>query len=147
MPKFRPLTDRFSASSQLEHDDFEAAKKDGYSLVINNRPDGEEPGQFESDAARAAAAEAGLAYIEIPMVPGEVTPDMVEQMGEALARADGRVLAYCKSGGRSTMIWALSQAARGEKTPDELAEAARQGGYDISPLKPQLEMFYAARKA
>jgi len=139
MTDFNRLTDAFSAAPQLTPDDVARAGRDGYAMIVNNRPDGEEPGQPGADEIEAAAREAGLGYVFIPVTPGQVTPDMVESMGAALDRAGGPVLAYCRSGARSAMLWALSQAGSGRMSPEEIDRSARAGGYDISPLRPQLE--------
>lgn len=139
MTDFRRLTESFSAAPQLAKADYEAAKTQGFAMIINNRPDNEEPGQFNDAQSRQAAEAAGLGYESIPMVPGEITPDMVDRMGAAMARAGGPVLAYCRTGTRSTMLWALSQAGSGKMSAGEITQAAQAGGYDITHLKPQLD--------
>jgi len=102
-------------------------------MIVNNRPDGEEPGQPPAAEIEAAAREAGLAYRHIPVEPGGLSSDLVQAMAEAIDEADGTMLAFCRSGTRSTYLWALARSQQG--TPgDELIERAAAAGYDLSPL-------------
>jgi uncharacterized protein (TIGR01244 family) len=102
-------------------------------MIVNNRPDGEEPGQPTSDAMAAAAAAAGVEYRHIPVAGGLSLP-LVAQMADALAEADGPVLAFCKSGTRSTFLWALARSRLGADA-EELVEQAAAAGYDLSPIR------------
>ncbi|HEV2864950.1 MAG TPA: TIGR01244 family sulfur transferase [Allosphingosinicella sp.] len=125
------------ADRQLRPDDIEDAAARGVTTIVNNRPDGEEPGQPSSAEIEAAAGAAGLGYAHIPMpVGGEFSSDKVEAMGEALAQ--GRVLIFCHSGTRSTYLWALARAREGADA-GELIRRAGQAGYNIRPLLPWLE--------
>lgn len=105
--------------------------------IVNNRPDGEEPGQPSSDDIEAAAQKLGLQYIHIPIQPGKFSNEQIAGFSEALANQPGPVLAFCKSGTRSTVLWALSQA--GKADPDAIVCAAAEAGYDIRGLKPMIE--------
>ena len=105
----------------------------GVTLIVNNRPNGEEPGQPDSDAIEAAAKAAGVAYRHIP-VAGGISQPQVAQMADALAQAQGPVLAFCKSGTRSTFLWALARARLGDDAEAVTAKAAA-AGYDLSPIR------------
>jgi uncharacterized protein (TIGR01244 family) len=105
----------------------------GVTTIVNNRPDGEEPGQPDSDAIAAAAQAAGIDYRHIP-VAGGISQPQVAQMADALAQAKGPVLAFCRSGTRSTYLWALARARLGDD-PEELAGKAAAAGYDLSPIR------------
>jgi len=113
----------------------EAAAR-GVTLVINNRPDHEETGQWNSLDLEAAAREAGMDYVHIP-VSKAFSKDKVAALTEALLGAEGRVLMFCASGTRSTYLWALAQAKAGE-SPDALVRSARRAGYSLGPLMPWL---------
>ena len=136
MLDIRRLDDNASVAPQLAPEDLAAVKAAGFVAVVNNRPDDEEPGQPSSLAVQHAAAAAGLAYTALPVGHG-FTHAQVAAMGEALA-ADGPVLAFCRSGTRSTYLWALARAAAGDD-PDALAIKAAAAGYDLAPLRPLLE--------
>ncbi len=133
MSDFRQVTDDFSVSPQISLDDLPAAAAQGFKLVINNRPDGEQPGQPSSAEVEAAARAAGLDYVHIPVV-GQPTPDQVEANRLAVAEAEGPVLAYCRSGTRSIVTWSLGQALSGERPRGELVSLGRGAGYDLSSV-------------
>jgi uncharacterized protein (TIGR01244 family) len=103
-------------------------------IVVNNRPDGEEPGQPPSADIAAAARAAGLDYRHIP-IAGGISAAEVEAMAEALKTSPA--LLFCRSGTRSTYLWALARASRGAD-PDELVAAAASAGYDLGPILPYL---------
>jgi len=109
----------------------------GVTLVVNNRPDNEEVGQWNSSDLEAAAREAGMDYVHIP-VRKEFSEDKVAALTEALLGAEGRVLICCASGTRSTYLWALAQAKAGESV-EALVRSARRAGYSLGPLLPFLK--------
>ena len=139
MNDFRRLNERVLASPQIGIDEVGEAKVLGVSLIVNNRPDGEEAGQIEGAAIEQAARDAGLDYLAIPIGQAGFSQPQVKAMAEALEEADGRVLAFCRSGTRSTFLWALSQASKGA-SPDELAAQALAAGYDVAPVRPAMDM-------
>ena len=141
MLDLRRVTDDFAVAPQIGPEDFAALRKQGFGLVINNRPDGEEPGQPSSVQMQAAAELAGLNYRAIP-VAGGFAQAQVQTMAKALSSAEGPVLAFCRSGTRSTLLWALAQASNGGD-PDEIAAAAARAGYDIAPVRGAVEQLAA----
>lgn len=134
---FRTLDDRISVFGQITRDDVAAAKAQGFTMIINNRPDGEQDGQPTAAEIGAAAREAGLAYAAIPVDHSGFSEEQVAAMADALAAADGPVLAFCRSGTRSTFLWALASARRGEDG-DQLIAKAANAGYDLSPIRHAL---------
>jgi uncharacterized protein (TIGR01244 family) len=133
MTEFRKVTDDFSVAPQIELADLARAKAEGFVLVINNRPDGEAPGQPTSAELEAAAKAAGLAYAHIP-VRGGPTREQVDQEHRLLAETQGPVLAWCRSGTRSITTWAIGEAIAGARPPQELVGLAADAGYDLSGL-------------
>ena len=138
MLDIRRIDDRVSVAPQIAAEDIAAIKAAGFRAVVNNRPDGEEPGQPSGNAIAAACADAGLAYHAIPVGHAGFTHPQVTGMIEVLADADGAVLAYCRSGTRSCHLWALAQAGVGEE-PETVIAAAAAAGYDISGARPLLD--------
>ena len=130
MADIRRVTAAFATAPQLSLEDMGEAAAQGFRLVINNRPDGEAPGQPSSAQMEAAARAAGLDYRHIPVVGGP-SPTQVEAVREAVAGAEGPVLAFCRSGTRSIVAWARGEAQAGRE-PDELIAAGRNAGYDLS---------------
>lgn len=138
----RQITPELSVSPQILPEDLPELAEQGFRVVINNRPDAE-VGDAESGAAMQAAAEAaGMDYRAIPFVPGQITQAMVDAQAEALA-LPGRKIAYCRSGNRSTVLWALTQA--GEAPTDSLLQTAAEAGYDLSGIRSMIDAL-AARK-
>lgn len=134
---FRTLDPSISVFGQIAPADVAAAREQGFTTIINNRPEGEEPGQPTGAEIEAAATAAGLAYVAIPVSPGGFSPAQVEQMAAALDKADGPVLAFCRSGTRSTFLWALARHIMGDDGETLIAKAAG-AGYDLNPIRPML---------
>jgi sulfide:quinone oxidoreductase len=105
---------------------------------MSNRPDGEEPGQPTAAEVEAAARAAGLEFRWLPVVMPTLSQDDARAFGVALDEMPGPTLAFCRTGTRSTVLWALSQA--GERPADELIAAAARAGYDLEGLRPRLEL-------
>lgn len=133
----RPLTPTYAVSPQIDPTDFPAIKAAGYVGVINNRPDSEIPLSHHGATMRELAEAEGLTYSEIPVTHQGLNMEMVTDQRDAAEAAGGPVLAYCASGTRSTIVWAMGQADRMEI--DDIMTAAAAQGYDISGMRRQLE--------
>ncbi|MDV4167482.1 TIGR01244 family sulfur transferase [Rhodovulum sp. FJ3] len=134
----RPITPDFAASPQISVADVATAAAQGYRTLICNRPDGEEPGQPDWAAIEAAAKAAGMETFFLPVSNAVgLTLDTVEGFEAALANAPKPVLAYCRSGTRSTMAWGVASASTTD--PDTLVEAASKFGYDLNGLRPAMD--------
>lgn len=132
----RTITPTYHVSPQILPEDAQAIKDAGYVRVICNRPDAEVPPALQSSAMQAALEAVGVEFHALPLTHMTMTPDNVARQ-EALAQADGPVLAYCASGTRCTVIWALSQAAN--QPVDDILGTAARAGYDLGGLRPTLE--------
>lgn len=130
------------ADAPMRPRDMADAAARGVTLAINNRPDGEAIDQEDAAALGAAAKEAGLAYLHLP-VDTEFSSDKVAALTEALADAEGRVLVFCKTGTRSTYLWALARAREGA-VPEALSLNAARAGYNLRPLMNWLRQAAAA---
>ena len=133
-----------AVASQPGPGDFAAARAAGYAALINNRPDGEEPGQMGDPAERAAALSVGLAYAHVPVAMGAITEDDVARFRAAVAAADGPVLAHCKSGLRSLLLHVIASVRDGSLRPDEIAPLGARLGVDLSPAASWLAAHGAA---
>jgi uncharacterized protein (TIGR01244 family) len=134
----RPLSETFAVSPQIEPGDLPAIKAAGFTTVVCNRPDGEVPPDLQADAIRAAAEAEGLRFVLNPLSHGSLSMDHIETQGRALAESDGPVFAYCASGNRSSILWALSQA--GTVATDDLVAAGARAGYNLEAVRSQIEM-------
>jgi|TARA_R110000772_G_scaffold18400_21_gene51556 uncharacterized protein (TIGR01244 family) len=140
---FRKINDNISVSPQITLEDIAAAKAEGVTLIINNRPDGEDPSAPQSADIEAAARDEGLKYIAIPITHSGFSGPQVDAMIAALADGD-KILAYCRSGTRSTLLWSLAQAKQGV-SPDEIARLAGNAGYDITPVRAMVDALAAGQ--
>jgi uncharacterized protein (TIGR01244 family) len=134
--EIKRINDHVSVSGQIQPGDVAALKQAGFVAIINNRPDGESPDQPSGAEIEAAAKTAGLDYYSIPLGREGVSPDMVDKTKAALDSHEGPVFCYCRSGTRSTTLWALSQA--GEQSAGEIISQAAGAGYDMSHLAGHL---------
>lgn len=139
MSAFKPVTNNFSVSPQISVEDVARAAAMGFRTIVNNRPEGEAADQTAGDAIAAAAAAHGLSYKALPYSPGPPPPGVVSAMAALLVEAPGPILAYCRTGTRSIMAWALAQALEGAFTPDEIIAKAAEAGYDLGGMRGALE--------
>jgi len=146
MSDFREVTTTFWASPQITAADVAEAAALGFTLIVNNRPEGEAEDQTPGETIRATAQAAGMDYRAIPIAPGGFTEDQVQAMAAALEQAQGPVLAYCRSGTRSTLLWSLAQALNGRDAASIAADAAG-AGYDVGPIRHVLEGLAARSQA
>lgn len=135
---FRTIDSSVSVYGQLRPEDVATAASLGFRTLVNNRPDGEEAGQPAASEIEAAATAAGLAYVAIPVDHSGLSMGQVEAMAAVLAEQPGPVLAFCRSGTRSTNLWALARGLAGDE-PQAIAAKAANAGYDVSGLIPTIE--------
>ena len=136
MTRLIPLDDRTFVAGQIGPDDIGGIAAAGVTLIVNNRPDHEEPGQPRSAEVRQAAEAAGLAYFDLP-VAGGISAEQAQTMAGVLDEAEGKLLAFCRSGTRSAWLWARARASRGAD-PETLISQAAAAGYDLEPLRSHL---------
>lgn len=130
----RQLDEKTLISGQIRPEDVPALKELGVTLIVNNRPDGEDMGQPESDDIEAAAKAHGIDYRHVPIVRG-MGPSDVEAMREAMhAAGGGKLFAFCRSGNRSTLAWAVAKSEDGTSI-EELERCAGQAGFDLGPVR------------
>jgi uncharacterized protein (TIGR01244 family) len=141
---FHRLSALVFVSPQIGIDDVHAARQAGVRWIVNNRPEGESDDQVPGREIEEAAHAAGLGYTAIPVTHAGFSEWQVKAMADALRVADGPVLAYCRSGTRSTLLWALAQASLGED-PESLAAQAAEAGYDVGPVRPLMDMLAAQK--
>lgn len=133
----RELTDVYAVSPQITPEDVPQIAAAGFRTIICNRPDEEVVPGIRSEDIRAAAEEAGLDFISIPVGQGSQFTRDIDRQREAIERAAEPILAYCASGTRSTIVWMFGAV---DKVPvDELLEVAQRAGYPLAGLRPQLE--------
>ena len=129
----RQLNDRTLVAGQIAPEDVPGLKELGVTLIVNNRPDGEDIGQPESGDIEAAALAHGIDYRHVPIARG-LGPSDIEAMREAMHSArEGKVFAFCRSGNRSALAWAVAKSEDGVPRA-ELDRMANEAGFDLGPV-------------
>ncbi len=136
--KISKLTDQLSVAYQIDIADIEQIKQLGFGAIIANRPDGEEVGQPDMDEIAEAAKQNGLEFYYIPLANrSDISKQMIEKTSAILDNTNAPVLAFCRTGTRSAILWALAQ--KGKMSALDILSIAKRAGYDISFLLERLE--------
>ena len=130
---YRQLDDRTLVGGQIAAEDVVTLKAEGVTLIINNRPDHEDAGQPEGEEIEEAASEVGINYRHVPIARG-LGPSDIEAMREAInSVGEGKIFAFCRSGNRSALAWAVARSEDGVPR-EELERMANQAGFDLGPV-------------
>jgi len=141
----KKLSPRFFVSEQITTTDLGIASAQGIKTIINNRPDSEAQGQPRSADLAAAAADLGMQFVDLPVVAGKLTDRNIDEFERANRTLQGPILMYCRTGTRSTTLWALNEV----RTLDVNAvlAAAAGAGYDLIAMRARLISRSAATPA
>lgn len=134
----RRITPNYAVSPQIDPSDLPVIKAAGFTTVINNRPDPEIPEPLRDQAMRAAAEALGLTFVTNPVIGGALTMANVTAQRAAMDAATGPVFAYCASGNRCSIVWALAEAKN--RPADELVGLPAKFGYQLDHLRPQIDV-------
>ena len=132
-PALAPLAPGLSAAGKLDRADIDALADSGVRTIVNNRPDNEDPGQLPAAEARRIAEARGIVYHHIPVTAATLSRGDVDAFAAVLASAPQPIVVHCRSGTRSTLLWALARMREGADPLSLIAEAARHG-IDIAAL-------------
>ena len=138
MTILRTIDPTIAVAPQIPPEALDELAAAGFTAIVNNRPDGEDPGQPTGAEIAAAAEAAGLSYTAIPITHAGFSHPQIDAMAAVLAEAGGPVLAYCRSGTRSCNLWALAAVKAGAH-PDAAMAKAAAAGYDLSGIRPLLD--------
>jgi len=137
------INEDFWISGQITEKHFEDAKNQGITLIINNRPDHEEPGILSVDDAKNFALQYGVDYLHLPMANGQPLPeDLIPKMQEALNKqiaSNGKVLAHCRTGTRSSFLWGCIQIMENKLSAEEVISKASSAGINLVGFMPFLQ--------
>lgn len=129
------LTENLYVAPQISVDTVKEAARLGVSLIINNRPEGESADQTPGESIETAAGAEGMTYAAIPVTHAGFAPWQLDALDKALEElGDGKALLYCRSGTRSTLLWALSRARAGDDV-ETVGHTAAAAGYDVAPIR------------
>jgi sulfide:quinone oxidoreductase len=134
----KALSPNVSVSPQISVEEAAAAAENGFKSIIGNRPDGEAPGQPAWAEIEAAARGVGLETRHIPVAGAVIDEVAVAEFAQALETMPKPVLAYCGSGRRSAVLWALSN--NGSLTAEERIRTGKRAGYDFEPLRARMSL-------
>jgi uncharacterized protein (TIGR01244 family) len=132
-----PLSRDLSVMPQIEAADIADLAARGFKSIIGNRPESEAPDQPAWSSLVAEAEQRGMSARQIPVIPGQIGPDDVKRFAEALRDLPTPIAAFCRTGTRSAMLWALANPD-GLSVDERIAVAAAQG-YDLAPLRDRME--------
>lgn len=117
----------------------------GYRSIIGNRPDGEAPDQPAWQELKAAALARGMEAVHIPVVASKIDDSDIRAFREAVERLPKPIAAFCRTGTRSTLLWALVN--QDGLTVDDRIRVAAEQGYDLEPFRRLLEGGSGARES
>ncbi|WP_425090175.1 TIGR01244 family sulfur transferase [Tropicimonas sp. S265A] len=140
---YHPLGADHAVAPQIAPEDLPGFKAAGFTTIICNRPDTENPVELQADVLRAAATAAGLAFAENPVVGGGFTMDHIARQAELMDQSEGKTLAYCASGTRSAILWAMTQA--GTLPTEQIMTTLASAGYNLDGLRAQIDMLAAQK--
>ncbi len=135
----KPLSANLKVSGQLLPEDIEALKEQGFASVICSRADNEQPEQPGHHALQAACQQAGMQFAYLPVVPGVITDDQVKTFAELIDALPRPVAAYCRTGTRAAMLWALSEVVHNGAAFADVLSVASDAGYDLSSIATRLQ--------
>ena len=133
----RQITPDYAVSPQITPADLVAVTAAGFTTVIDNRPDAEISADLHEPVMRAAAEALGLTFVANPIIGGALTMANVTAQRAAMDAATGPVFAYCASGNRCSIVWALAEARN--RPVDDLVGLPARFGYQLDHLRPQIE--------
>ena len=137
--KFNKITDDFYATMQIFPEQIDFIKESGFKSIIINRPDMEKPGQPFAEDMIKLANECNIEAVHIPMVPGQLHVNLIENMADAIAKMPKPILAHCGVGLRSAMLWSFVHVK--DMGVDGVIDAVEDAGYSIEKIRPALEQY------
>jgi len=147
MNELKKIDEGVYVSAQIMEATLDVAKTHGVTLIICNRPDGEDVGQPTADEVKGWAEARGMNFKHIPVTGQHLDLKEISEFGILLSEVKGGALAYCRSGMRSCSLWALAHVALDDLTNDEILSVAKNAGYDLRPMTIGLESVRKAARA
>ena len=130
--KLNKIIEDYVVSDQIIEEDIVKLKEAGFKTIFCNRPDNEEQNQVTVNSIRDKVIENGLDFIHQPVVGGQISQNDVDQFSDYYDNAEKPIFAYCRTGTRSSMLWALSES--GKRPVDEILQLTSAAGYNLSNL-------------
>ena len=102
------LTEVCSVAGLIQPSDVAALSRRGFVTIICSRPDKEDPGQPGAAEIAAVCENHGVAFHHLPISNSGISVEMVAEFQRVVTESKGQVLAYCRSGQRSSVLWQYS---------------------------------------
>ena len=126
------IIEDYVVSDQITEEDIEQLKEAGFKTIFCNRPDNEEQNQVTVKSIQDKTIESGLNFIHQPVIGGQISQNDIDEFSDYYDDAEKPIFAYCRTGTRSSMLWALSES--GKRSKDEILQLTSSAGYDLSNL-------------
>ena len=135
------VSDNYYVSSQISEEELVSFKNEGFSLIVCNRPNGEEENQTDFELIHERCESIGLTFINLPMVPGDLQSELIFETKKILD-TNKKTFAYCRTGTRCINLWACANVL--EEKVDETIKMASRAGYDLDHLRPMLDSIHSS---
>ena len=126
------IIEDYVVSEQITPDDINTIKKAGFKTIFCNRPNNEENNQITVESIEKVAEESGIKFIHQPVIGGQITQADVDQFSDYYDASEKPIFAYCRTGTRSSMLWALSES--GKRSVEEILKLTSKAGYNLNNL-------------
>ncbi|KAE8437008.1 MULTISPECIES: TIGR01244 family sulfur transferase [Halomonadaceae] len=135
----QPLEQGVEITSALTLDELDEVKARGFNAVICNRVAGESYDFPDEASYRHKAKQLGLAWVHIPVKPGEYSQEDIQAFADSLAQLPRPILAFCRTGKRATHLWAYARRQSDQCELATLLTAAKEAGFDLEDHRQALE--------
>ena len=126
------ITSQFQVSAQPQITEFNFLSGAGITLIINNRPDGEDSEQPGNTSESEAVRGAGMDYRHLPVTLATFSEADIRIFQGAIFKASGPVLAHCKTGTRSLSLWVLGEVLDGRMAAADVIPFGKRFGFDLT---------------
>jgi len=141
MQDYKAITPQFSVAGALVPGDIAKFAKMGFKTIVGNLPDDEVKNAFTSAMAKTEALAFGLRYIHMPANGATVTDlNVINQFANVLADADQPVIAHCRTGTRSAILYGLVAARTTQ--PATVLKQLDDIGFDLDFLEEEFDDQY-----
>ena len=132
------IYENFYAANQIQAKDIAQLKQEKFECVLCNRPDNEEQDQPSVEMIKSQCLANGIEFLHLPITPGDFNLEAIMETEKVLKTAK-KTLAYCRTGTRSTMLWAFAKTK--DLEVDEVLKITDHSGYNFQHLKELLETY------
>jgi uncharacterized protein (TIGR01244 family) len=131
---FARLDTTIACAGAVTPDGVAEIKRLGYASIINLRQASEQGASVEAEAA--AAQDAGLRYVNLPISGTAPDPAVVDEFLKAIVAPENQpALVHCASGNRAAALWMIKRLVVDGWDQDRAAKEAADLGLTSASLK------------